>query len=209
VSRTATGAAAEEPRRPANGAEAAAEIAAAAGSAPEPQGLGLLGGLDFGKLIARRTSTDVLAGVVRLRLARREYVLPVLPIRPNREWKAELENNLVGLLAQVERSGDDLGAILAAFSTQTEPMLQALYSYDRTGVLPAREELEEQATDMEVLLATLEVWQVANPFAAVALGLMGEAEQVELPQIQTPQPPAPTNSRRPSTGGSRKRSRQS
>jgi hypothetical protein len=159
----------------------------------------------MGALLPERTAEDILEGVVRLRFGRppTEYAVPVLSIAANRRWKAGLEAGLTGMLDAVEQAGDDMGAIMMAFSAASPQMLDALYVYDAAGVLPPRAELEEVATDMEVLLATLEVWTVANPFAELALGIMRGPAQVRLPSLETPEPPSspPTSGSRAATGG--------
>lgn len=199
-------------------------MAQAAPAAAPPQGAaaGGLPGFDFDNLVGPRSAEDILQGVVRVRLGRKEHVLAVLSIGANRRWKAGLEGYLTGLLGAVEKAGDELADVLSAFTTSTDDFLTVLYAYDRAhdaqgqatqpGVLPPREALEEVATDAEVLLATLGVWSAANPFAAVALSAMRAADAVPAPSISGPPAngsPTPTSSARPNTGGRRRRSKPS
>lgn len=173
--------------------------------APVPTGAGAQpAGLDFTELLGERSAQDILAGVVRVRLGGLEYQLPVLSIAANRRWHAQLEGNLVGLLDTIELEGDDLGGILAVFATATDQLLEALYAYDASGRLPERAALEELATDSEVLVATLGVWSASNPFGAVALGAMRQAEASlsALPTLDSGSS-RPTNGAPPATAGRR------
>lgn len=190
----------------------------------EPSGSARTGAplIDLTSLLPERSAQDILAGEVRIKLGRRRggaivldsvctYLLPVLAIAPNRKWKAGLEDGLLSMLGVIEEAGDDFAGIMAAFKTATPQMLDALYAYDQAGLLPPREELEEYATDAEVLRATLEVWSAANPFAEVALSAMREAERKLPPTIGLPanDSSTPTNGARRSTAGRRQRSRRS
>jgi len=187
---------------------AAQELPRAPGRAPTA--------LDLGTLLPERSAEDILAGQVRVHLGSRgparvaqTYVLPVLSIAANRKWKESLEGGLQQLLATVDAAGDDLATILAAFSTATPQLLDLLYGYDDTHVLPERERLEEEATDIEVLMATLEVWSAANPFAGVALALARGAEEPLTGGAQANGSSQPMSSARPSTAGRRRSSRHS
>lgn len=153
-------------------------------------------GLDFANLIPERSASDIIAGLLHLTLGGTRYSLRVLPIRANREWQASLERGLQGLLSTLDTAGDDVAGVLAAFRTATPQLEDALYLYDRDHVLPPRDELEEVATDTEVLRAVLEVWSAANPFASVALSAMRQAE----PSLPTAA--QPTSEPSPRTNGS-------
>lgn len=179
------------------------------GLAPGPSLLGL----DIGNLLPERTADEILSGELRVYLGRRPYTLQVLSIAASRRWRNSLEGHFTRLLDTLDASGDDMGSVFAAFATATEQMLDALYAYDaaldaqgqptRPGALPPRDEVEEVATDQEVMLATLGVWSVANPFAAVALSALRTAE-LSLPQTLerlTDASSRPTNGAPASTDG--------
>lgn len=180
--------------------------------ADEPAGgQGLMGGLDFAALLPERTADDILARVVRVRLGAHTYALPVLSIAANRRWKTALEDQLVGLFGAVESIEDeDLRGLLAAFSTVTDQLLDALERYDEQGVLPPRAELEEEASDIDVLLAVLGVWSAANPFVEVARDVVRDvAAAMSNPATPAAQPTSSstrTSSSRPSTAGARRSS---
>lgn len=185
-------------------------VAAAAQEEELQPSSGLLG-LDLARLIPERTADEILSGEVTLYFGRpaQPYALEVLTIGANRRWKESLEGHLAGLLEQLDSAGDDMASVFAAFSASTDQLLDALYAYDQGHALPAREALEEEATDQQVLLATLGVWSVANPFAAVALAALRTMAQV--PLASTPPQPLDssskrTNGARPSTAGARRRS---
>lgn len=180
--------------------------------APGPTGAGSPAGLDISQLLGERSAQDIIAGVVRVRLGGLEYQLPVLSIAANRRWHAQLEGSLVNLVATIDLEGEDLGGILATFATATDQLLDALYAFEAAGpypgqVLPERAALEEQATDSEVLVATLGVWSASNPFGAVALGAMRQAEASlsALPRLDDASS-RPTNGAPPPTGGRRRSS---
>jgi hypothetical protein len=166
-------------------------------------------------MLPERTAQEILAGEVPVRLGGQRYLLRELSIAANRQWKAGLEGSLVGLLDGIDAAGDELGTILAVFATATDQLLDALYAYDeahdergqasRAGLLPPRRQLEEHATASEVLLATLGVWQAANPFGEVALGL---ARAVDASPLLSPTRASstPTNGARRSTAGRRRTS---
>lgn len=164
------------------------------GLAPGPG----LAGFDMGSLLPERSAEEILSGELRVVLGRETYTLQVLTIASNRRWRNSLEGHFTRLLDTLDAAGDDMASVFAAFATATEQMLDALYAYDeardadgqatRHGALPPRDAVEELATDQEVMLATLGVWSVANPFAAVALSAMRSAE----PQLLRPTAATPT-----------------
>lgn len=149
---------------------------ATAGAAPEPfEGLGAAGspGRDLiSSLLPERSAQDILAGEVHVRLGGRSHTLPVLSIGATRRWQATLEGTLTGIFDTVEGAGDDLSQVLGALAGATDQMLDAIYGYDSSHVLPPRAQLEEEATDSEVMAAAFTLWAVANPFALVAVSAM-------------------------------------
>lgn len=191
---------------------------AVAAPAPEPEGdpwagsLPNLPALDFTHLLPERSAQDILAAEVHVTFGRKpevRYTLPVLSIAENREWKANLEGGLVALLSTIDEM-DDMGGIMAAFTTVSPQLLQAIIEYDVDAVLPPLAVLERQASDPQVLRAVLAIWSAANPFAQVAVAAMQQAPDQLVPA--TAAPPAstsstPTNGRRRSTAGRRATSR--
>lgn len=154
--------------------------------APEPPDGGL------GSLLPTRTVGDILAGRVRLRVGVDVIDLPVLPIARNEAWKERLDATMAGLL---ERATDDAdpGQVLDALAADTGPFLDLLYAYDRDGVLPDREVIRETWTELDLLLAVLEVWRAANPLVDVGLGAWSAT--------RSRTPSMPTSASHPSTDG--------
>lgn len=142
-----------------------------------------------------RSIEDVFAEIVRIELGGELYTLPVLTIRENREWKRSLEVVIVELLADATAAGDDRGAVLTALAADPGPLLDVLVSYDRTGVLPPRDVIEDKATDVGVIRAVMEVWRAANPLVDTGLAWI---ETIDPP---TSEPPQPMSSQLPSTDG--------
>jgi hypothetical protein len=124
----------------------------------------------FGRLwpetLPERSASDIIAGRIRVVLANVPYDLPVLPRGASRRWLETLDTSYLALGAVLEEAGDDTPAILAAIYAQQDALLDMLLSYDETGVLPAREHLDEYATDAEIFRAVVEVWRAAHPLAA-------------------------------------------
>lgn len=154
----------------------------------------------------RRSAEDLLGGRVRVSIGGAEYELRVRSIRANREWKAKLDAQTSRLISELEEGGDDIPALLGALSNQVEPLLDMLLAYDVDGVLPSREailDLEPDAS-MDVVNACREVWRAASPLVVASL-----AQMTTLAAIQPIDSSKPSSSRRPRTGGSRRRSRTS
>lgn len=187
-------------------------------TAPDQPGAPLpgLAALDFTALLPERSAEEILAGHIYAELAGKRYTLRVLSIAANRRWADGFGGRLQWLMSALETAGDDLAGVMSAFATVTDLMLGALYAYDqaydeqglptRPGVLPPRDELEETATDAEVLRATLGVWSAANPFAGVALSALRAAEGRIAPPSASSQP---MNTAPPSTAGRRRTSSKS
>lgn len=148
-----------------------------------------------------RPAGDLLSRTVRVHFGGAEYELPVLTIAGNRRWKAQLDGSVTGLLSALETSGDDYHAILAAIGSQTDALLELLYAYDSSHVLPERASLEEVAYEDELLAAVREVWRAANPLVVTTVQAMAE--------IPNKDSLTPSNGPRPRTAGSRKRSKPS
>jgi hypothetical protein len=151
--------------------------------------------------VLTRPAEDVLSRVVRITLGGTEYQLPVRSIRANRDWKERLDSTTTGLLTALDVSEDDLAAIYAALASQTDSLIDLLLSYDNSGVLPTRDELEaiEPDVSLDVLAAVREVWRAANPLVAKSLELISS-----LATAPDSSPPSSGPPRR--TAGARRRS---
>jgi hypothetical protein len=148
-----------------------------------------------------RPAGDILSRVVRISLAGIDYVLPTLAIAGNRRWKAQLDARLSGLLDGLTEGGNDIEALFGVLSRQVDDLLDLLVSYDTSGVLPSREELEETIHEDELLDAVREVWRAANPLVVTVLR---EGMMTALSESGSS---APTSSPRPSTAGRPRRSK--
>lgn len=116
--------------------------------------------------VPTRTAEDILAGRVRIQLGVTTYVLPVLPRGPSRRWLESLDQRFINLGVALSRAKEDPTVIIETLTTETDALYELLLSYDQTSVLPARDELEEFATDAQILHAVLEVWRAAHPLLA-------------------------------------------
>ena len=141
-----------------------------------------------------RTPADILAGRIRVVLGGVPYDLPVLPRNASRQWIENLDASFASLALAMDDAGDNAGQILALLSTQTELMYSALLDYDRSEVLPSRDEMDEVATDAEVLHACMEVWRAANPLAAAV------AENTPTTPTSGMSPVGPSSSQTPTAG---------
>lgn len=150
---------------------------------------------------AERPAEDILSRVVRISLAGVEYELPVLTIAGNKRWKATLDSRLTGMLNGIEGSGDDLSLVFALLNSQVDALLDLLVEYDTSGILPARDVLEETVYEHELLAAVREVWRAANPFALASLeaGMAVLRENASLPPTSSPPPPTAGRRRKSKT----------
>lgn len=123
--------------------------------------------MDLTSLLPDRSAEDVLAGRIRLRLGGEPYVLPVRSIRDNRAWKEEWESTVGARIADIPE--DKPGQMFVALGEGADDLLSLLISYDNTGVLPSRDDIEAVATPPELLMGILEVWAAANPLLGMAL----------------------------------------
>lgn len=113
-----------------------------------------------------RSATDILAGVVRVYIGGTPYSLPTLPMEASEGWLASLDQRFAAVASGIEEAGDDLAAKLNHLMAGQSVMLDALYAYDQSSVLPPREEAERLATKTEILRAVIEVWRAEHPLAA-------------------------------------------
>lgn len=119
-------------------------------------------------ILPPRSMADVIAQRVRVVLAGQEYLLPAKVIDDNERWKRQLDVVMTALLASMEEDGD-AGSALGVLSTDPEPFVQVLLSYDHTGLLPDRDTLRRTITEFELLAAVLECWRAASPKVDIAL----------------------------------------
>jgi hypothetical protein len=115
--------------------------------------------------VPSRSAEDILAGRVRIYLGGLWYALPVLPRGPSRRWLESLDISWTRLATALTLAGSDAEQIITVLSTETTALYELLISYDATNVLPPRDEIEETATDAQILQAVLEVWRAAHPLA--------------------------------------------
>jgi hypothetical protein len=147
--------------------------------------------------LPQRSAADILAGVIRVSLGGLTYTLPVLSRKAAREWLESLDRRFAALAVDLEKAGNDTPTILTRLISEASGLLDMLYQYDVAagGILPPRTDLEDNATDTEILRAVLEVWRAVNPLADTLVE-MGEQEAVpptdgtRLAQLTTP--PRPT-----------------
>lgn len=147
-----------------------------------------------------RPAEDILGRVVHVTLGGQVYDLPVLTIAGNKRWKAQLDQQMTSLLNGLEGVQDTeaTGKLLALLGQQVDDMLDLLYAYDTSGLLPARDVLEETTYESELLTAVREVWQAANPFVVGGIVAMAAALETSAPASSEPTstPPPPTAGRR-------------
>ncbi len=156
------------------------------------------------ELSPERSVEDILAGRLHLVFGDQAFELPVLSRAENRRWRESLDARFQPLAEPVD--DDDPKAVVAVMRQLAElddEFLPFIYTYDRTGVLPPIEELDELARPHEILRAVLEVRAAANPTLAIAVALA----RAEAPPARSAEPPAPTSSPRKRTAGSRGKSK--
>jgi hypothetical protein len=151
-------------------------------------------------LVSPRSAEDIFAERVRIRLGQTDYVLPVLPMGPEQEWKSALDASFDAELGAANAT--DVAGVVSILERYPDKLLDALITYDRSGVLPPREKLLAEATQLQVLKAVLEVRQSANPLAAIGLGLMTLAQPQNGSSAPSSTPARPGRGRRRATSES-------
>lgn len=116
--------------------------------------------------VPTRTAADILAGRVRIYLGGSTYDLPVLPRGPAKRWLEQLDARFATLAVGLSAAADDTPEIMAMLVAETDAMYDVLVSFDDTHILPSRDEIEETATDAQILHAVLEVWRAVHPLVA-------------------------------------------
>jgi hypothetical protein len=145
----------------------------------------------------QRPIQDVLEGRVRITLAGTDYVLPVLTIGDNADWKASLDAELVPIVS-VE---DDLSTVVELLEGFSAKLLDFIYSYDKTDVLPPRGEWERDIYPHELLRAVMEVRLATDPSSRYALAYSAAVAQTQSPTILERARSALTSSWRRRTAG--------
>jgi hypothetical protein len=169
---------------------------ALAAAAPE-----LLPGLP--SLPTKRSIEDVIAERIRVRLGRTDYILPVLTTGENADWWASLDAAYSAILADVDR--EDLEAMMEAVgSFGPDRLLDFIYSYDTTEVLPRTDEFRRSVYPGELLMAVWEVRLAANPMQRFAFNSAVTATVDEMEKQAHRR--ASTTSSRGNTGSRSKRS---
>lgn len=141
--------------------------------------------MDF---LPKRSVEDIFAGRVRVVSGGQVYDLPVLSIRDNRAWRERLDTGITAILSNLEGAGDNIGTLLETLAGATDELLDLLTSYDKTGVLPPREDLEGEMTDVQALRAVLEVWSAANPLVGIGLATLMTAPPENASPVPTSSP---------------------
>lgn len=115
----------------------------------------------------QRAIRDVLEGRVRITLAGQEYVLPVLTIGQNADWRAELSAEFDPILA----AEDDLDKVMKLLEAFSDRLLDFVRSYDVTNVLPPPGKWERDIYPHELLRAVMEVRLATDPSSRYAVAL--------------------------------------
>lgn len=160
------------------------------------------------EFLPTRSSDDIIAERVRIRLGGEDILLPDLSIAETEAWQAQFAAELAVIVGQVSAS-DDPRLIMARLTGLVPLQLTLLRAYDRDGRLPDDEWIRTKASPSAVLKAFLEVLAAAHPMAAVLLdGIVRNPDSIRELIRQTPATasPPPTNGSHPPTAGKRVRS---
>lgn len=146
-------------------------------------------------LLPARSADDILAGIVRLHFGDQTVFMPVLPIRANREWKELFNERVMRTLASLDEQAD-AASVLRWMLGMTDQQLALLHAYDRSGVLPSQDWLDENATESELLTALLGCTAAAFPLVATLIELVRDIGDLEtliralLLRSTSPSPPS-------------------
>lgn len=140
-----------------------------------------------------RSPADILAGVVHVRLGGGLYELPVLSRSASRRWLERLDTRFALFADQVAAAGLDTPTIMAMLVAETDGLYELLQSYDAAGanVLPPLADIDDVATDTEIVRAILEVWRAVDPKAAGLSG-PGASSISGISPASPTTPPGPT-----------------
>lgn len=130
-------------------------------------------------LLPERSAEDRMANIVRVTFGtgtnQQEYALPVLTIAQNRRWKETFQGEVGSLLDRLAQQADG-AAVLAFINSLTDQQVTCVKAYDVTGLLP---DLEENATEQQLLAAFLGVTAAAYPFAEAAITALQESSDLQ------------------------------
>jgi hypothetical protein len=137
-----------------------------------------------------RSAADILAGRIRVVLGAATYELPVLPRGPSKRWLEQLDARFATLALSLDKAVDT-PEIMGLLVTETDAMYDMLLSYDQSGVLPSRDEIDETATDAQILHAVLEVWRAVHPLVdSVTAAATATSGPSFVPRTSSPRPTA-------------------
>lgn len=119
--------------------------------------------------VPTRSAADILAGRIPVLLGGTSYDLKVLPRAPSKRWVEQLDSRFAVLAGNLEQAGNDTPEIMSLLVAETDALYEMLLSYDQDHVLPPRDEIDEVATDAQILHAVLEVWRAAHPLVATTI----------------------------------------
>jgi len=147
--------------------------------------------MDLGSLLPPVSVEDIIARRVRVSIDGVEYVLPVKSMRDNRVWEERLDHELVALLNTVREDTDDAAAVFRALALTPGRFVDLLLSYDDHHILPDKDTIDANETEMGLLLACLEVWRAARPLVAIGIETFAQtARSVSaLPRLTSSLPP--------------------
>lgn len=152
-----------------------------------------------------RSTADVLAGRIRVTLAGQTYVMPVLTIGENEEWRASLESELQPLI----EGADDVEDAVRIMESFSDHLMTFIRSYDKTGVIPPEGDWERNIYPHELLRAVMEVRLAADPMVSYGVARLVEdaRDRVTSTTPVGPIPSSPPTSSSPRrTGGRSKKS---
>lgn len=138
-----------------------------------------------------RPDEQVAGGYLHVTLGGQDFVLPVLPIRANREWIAKLREQMVAVL-KVTPDLDTIDDFVGLLAGNSEAMMDLLLAYDaigaefskRSAVLPERDWIDTHATDRECYEGMKRVTAAAYPFGPDLLRMIPEIRPLLLEAVQ-------------------------
>jgi hypothetical protein len=137
-----------------------------------------------------RSAEDILAGRVRIVLGGTTHNLPVLARGPSKRWLEQLDARFATLALSLDAARSNTPELMGLLVAETDALYEMLLSYDQTGVLPSRDEINETATDAQILHAVLEVWRAAHPLVdSVTASLDAETAGPSAAPSSSPPPP--------------------
>jgi hypothetical protein len=145
---------------------------------------------------------DVFRGIVPIHIGGTRYELAALSMEEDEAWVANLDGSMRHLLEGVRAGAEDSAAIVAVLLSATEQLLDAVYAYDRDGVLPDRATVKAKARAIDALNGALTIWVSTNPTLAAALAMGAAATTSGTLRAPTSSSPTPTAGRRASAAGS-------